>query len=693
MAEAPEHRDEKGQDRSGSAFVAEWLDAIELASRTEKDWRKDAEEAVGIYKAGEKGQDRFNILHSNTETVVPAIYNSVPIPDVRRRYGDKDEAGRQVSEIIERALSYEIDAYDFDGLMASAAQAMALVGRGVARVEYDPTIEGEGEYERVASEHVRCRLIPWADYRQGPAKCWEETPWVAFRSYLSRSKLRKLNSRVASKVQLDASVCQTENDDPEKPAPDLYGRAEVWEVWDREAKKVHFIAKGYGDGPLKSVDDPLELEGFFPCPEPMQAIRIPDSTVPVVPYRSYEKLAEELNLVTKRITKIVQQVKVCGIYAAIGDDLKTLESAGDGELVPATGTEIFAGQGNGLDKAIAWWPIEPAVKALAQLYAQREQIKQTIYEVTGIADILRGQTKASETLGAQQIKAQWGSLRIQQMQKEVARFARDLFRLKAEIMASKFSWETLSVMTGVKLPTEQEQALVKAQIQQVMAQAQATGQKPPEPPAEMKKMLESPTREEVEGLLRNETIRQFRIDIESDSTIRADLTRAQEQMNMFLQASAQFGQGAATMAAQFGPAIMEPLTQIYVAFCRNFRLGKQAEDALEGLTETAANAAKMAGQPKPDPKAEADKAKAQADIEKTKIGVQAAQAKAATDVQAKQAEMALKERELQLREAELDMKARELEMTERASVAKHQRDMEKIAVSAVTQQENRGAAQ
>ena len=57
-------------------------------------------------------------------------------------------------------------------------------------------------------------------------------------------------------------------------------------------------------------------------------------------------------------------------------------------------------QAGGLEKAIWLWPIERIAGVLVHLYTQRESIKTTIFEITGIADIMRGSSAASETLGA-----------------------------------------------------------------------------------------------------------------------------------------------------------------------------------------------------------------------------------------------------------------------------------------------------
>jgi hypothetical protein len=609
MADGFETRDEKGQEPGQAAFAREWLEAIDLASSEEKAWRDDVEKACKIYDTRERTSNEFNILHSNQETLLPAIYNTVPVPDVRRRFGDKDPAGKLVADTLERALSFSVDAYDFDDRMQQAVADLALPGRGVLRVRYEPKLEGD----QIAYQSVTCEHVDWADYRQGPAKSWDRVPWVAFRHYLSRRELKAKFGEKGTKAQLDSLTRPKTDHDPEKPPPDLYGRAEVWEIWDKEGQEVVFVARGYGEGPLNRIKDPLGLEGFFCIPRPMQAIRRRGSLTPVCPYEVYKTLAEELNLVTRRISKIVAQLKVRGMYASSdGGDMKTLESADDGELIPATSIAHFANQG-GLEKAILFWPLDPAVKALQQLYAQRDQIKQTIYEVTGIADILRGSTQASETATAQQIKAQWGSLRIQRMQQEVARYARDLFRLKAEVMCKHFTPEMLQMMTQIQLTPE---------AQELMKSATTA----------------------------------YRIDIETDSTIRADLTRMQEQMNQFLQGTAQFAQ-AAMGIVQLVPEALPVVVEVYSSFARSFNLTKSAEDALESLSEIAKQASQQPKGQQEDPEAKAAEAKMALAQKEGEIKIGVASKMAEIKVGTAQQEQQLKQADLGLKAQELEMKA------------------------------------
>lgn len=631
---------------TGVSFARMWLDALHLADTDEKEWRDKSEETIEIYRGKKKSATNrsFNILHSNVETICPALYNSTPVPDIRRRYADEDPIGKVVSDILDRAISYSVDAYDFDATMRAVVKDGELPGRGVARVRYVPTFGQDG---MVAYEEVRCDYVPWRYFRRGPGRTWDDVPWIAFGDFLTREALRDLCGDALDKdgkplfevVPLNY-MAETKQGD-RKPAtqePGIFRTALVWQIWDKETRRVVSICPDYPDAPLAVVDDPLQLEVFFPTPRPYQPIQTTDSLVPIVPYQIYEDHVRELDDVTGRIAKLVKQLRPRFAYAtSAATDFKSWAEADDGEGVPLTGVEHLASN-VGIEKLMSWFPLDPTANALKVLVEHRERIKQVIYEVTGIADILRGSTNPNETASAQQLKAQWGSLRIQNRQAEVARFARDLFRLKAEIIANKFSWETLSQMTGITAPTAAQKQQAQIMLQQAQ-QAQQPGMPAPQPvqiPPDMQKIASQPSQEEIEQVLRNDVMRSYRIDVESDSTIRGDLTRNQGIMTQFLQGTAQFAQAMAPIIdrnPQSAPAVM----RIYSAFARQFKLGRQAEDAIEQLAEGAA----QPQQPQPDPKAEAEKARAdavkaksEADIKKTALDAQVTEREHAMKMQA-----------------------------------------------------------
>jgi hypothetical protein len=637
----------------GRSFVRLWLDKIERAKKDEKTWREGGYEAIKVYEADEEADIAFNILHSNVETLLPAVYNSTPVPDVRRRFSDPDPVAKHVVDLSERALSYAVDQYDFDAEMIAVIRDALLPGRGVPRVRYMPTMKGG----QVTLQETKFERWPWDKFTRGPARSWDRMPWVAFEHDMTRDQLIQLNPEIGPTIDLKGAGTsdeKTDKKDADDAAKGLMQTARVHEIWDKKGRKVYFIAECYLDAPIVDEPDPLGLPDFFPAMRPIQIMRRASSLTPICPYQVYKPLIDELDVITKRISKLVRTLKVRGITdAELSIDFEQLRSCDDGMYLPAQNATKFAGTAQGLDKAVWSWPMDPTVKALQQLYVQRDQIKATIYEVTGISDIVRGASNAGETATAQQIKSQWGSLRVQQIQQEVARVARDIFRAKIAIMAAKFSDQQLQMMTN--LPQTPEQQQIWPQVMQ---------------------------------LFRSE-LRSFRIDIETDSTVRADLTRSKGEMSEFLQGTASYAQAMAGAAEQFGPSIMPVMAEVYTAFARKFKLGKQAEDALDQLTTMAQQAAQQPEEEAPDPAAQkaqmemqAMQQRGQMEAQSLQMRTQADQQKMAMDAQAMQLKAAheermaqLKERlamlDIQIKEADLALKQREstMKLQERAMTA------------------------
>jgi hypothetical protein len=152
----------------------------------------------------------------------------------------------------------------------------------------------------------------------------------------------------------------------------------------------------------------------------------------------------ELDLLANTIDILVKAVKIRGTYDASIPALgRIFDEDNNGGLVPVENWYQFAEKG-GLKGAIDILEIEPVASCLQYCYTAMEQIKGQVYEITGISDIIRGQTSASETATAQQLKGQYASLRLKSYQDEIAKFATDLLRLKAQIICGKFAPETTS---------------------------------------------------------------------------------------------------------------------------------------------------------------------------------------------------------------------------------------------------------
>jgi hypothetical protein len=119
----------------------------------------------------------------------------------------------------------------------------------------------------------------------------------------------------------------------------------------------------------------MKLSGFFPVPRPLYAIENDQSLIPAPLYTQYEQQAKELNKISTRINKLVDALKVRGIYDSTLTELGELTKAGDNELVATANVTALLDRG-GLDKAIWMMPIDAAANVLKVLYEQRDALGQ-----------------------------------------------------------------------------------------------------------------------------------------------------------------------------------------------------------------------------------------------------------------------------------------------------------------------------
>ena len=679
-------------------LVKYWLAELEDSDETEKDWPDAAKSVVDIYRGedvaatavGSDGQkmrrNTFNILWSNIETLKPAIYNKTPVPNVQRRFKDEDQLGRAVAQVLERSLEFMVDANDLDAPMSDAVDDYLLVGRGVTRVRYVPTFgtpeqpEGEipGEMEEnyeepvgeVVKEEAIAESVAYEDFRRGPANKWSEVDWVGFQHKLTKQDIEeKFGEEMANSVGIDVYAREDDTYDNETNRSPREGRTRIWEIWCKTTKKVYFIAPSYKDKPLNEADDPLGLSGFFPIPRPIYSLTTTDSLIPVSEYYLYHTLATELNNVTKRIIDILKGLRLRGIYDSRMSEIGRLMDSGDNKMIPLDGASQYLDAG-GLDKAIWMMPIDKYVSVVNQLYAYRQNLITSIYEITGISDVLRGSSVASETATAQSIKANYGSMRLQRRQREIQRYARDVVRLLAEVIAEQFSIDTLQKMTGLDYPTEEEKAMIQSQMQMQMQQfqmqaqqMQMQGQQPPQPPQpdpQMLERLEKPTWEQIQQIARDDLLREFKVDIETDSTIAANDAEQQQNITELLTGITSFLNGIAP-AVESGAVPMETAKSLLMAAVRRFKLGTEVETAVDKIgDQPIQNPEQQAGE-----SGEAEMAKQQAEMARLQTEQQAEMAKQKMELELAQSkhqmEMQKLEREAQIDQADHQMKMQEMQ--------------------------------
>jgi hypothetical protein len=639
--------------------MAFWLKHIEAYEKKAARWHDRSNKIIDKYTDAKENRktSEYNILWSNVQTLLPALFDRPPTPNVERRFNKSDVVGKEASTLLERSTSYFVATDDFGDKIRQAVLDRLLVGRGNVWVRYSPTIEAvppefnaaatdttaaetqisEDVEERVKYEDVVFDFVAWDDFGHTVARTWQEVRAVWRRVFMDRADLEARFPEIGSKIPLNAKADGADSD-AEKD------RAEIYEIWDKKKKRVLWLCKEH-DTILDEKDDPLKLKDFFPCPKPLYATVSNKSLIPTPDYVIYQDQAREMDTLTGRINLLLEAVRVAGVYDASAAGVAELVSGGSSnKLIPIDQYAIL-GEKGGLKGIIEYLPIEQIVNVIQRLYEARERLKSDLYEITGMSDIIRGASNPNETATAQQIKGQYASMRLGDMQKDVARFCRDLVRITAEIVAGLFSIETIAQIASSDLPTQQSK---------MMAQMQAQAQNQ-QPDADM---MQKPTIEDVDALLKDDAARCFRISIETDSTIKVDQEAEKAARTEFLTAAGGFIQ----QAAQVPVPELQPLLMDMLLFgVRGFKAARELESSFEEAQQRLEDKAKQPPQPpQPDPALELDKARLQSEEKLKGAELQLKAQELGMRQQEQSAALQLKQIDLQIKQIELRMKEMEL---------------------------------
>ena len=399
------------------------------------------------------------------------------------------------------------------------------------------------------------------------------------------------------------------------------------------------------------------MENFYPTPGLLMLTVRTGKYIPIPLYSYYKEQADELNTVSVRLGRILAAIRVRGAYnGLLGDDLKKILAADgiDNELIAASEAGLLA-QSGGFDKHIWMVPLEPLVKTAQELYKAREAIKQVIYELTGISDIIRGSSVASETATAQDLKNKWGTVRLRRMQTVVADYARDLFRMSVDCGADHIPPEKWAAITQMlEIPTAQQKAVAVQQLQYLQSQAMnpIPGMPPPQPPdPKLLQQAQSPTWEDLLGKIKNDINRTYVVNIQTSSTIDLDSAQDKGEVAEFMQAMGQLLPALQGLAS-IGPTGMEAAKAILVNICARFKFGIDIADVIAKIQPPPP--------PGPDPKdaakAQESQVKSQQDQQKFQFDMKLGEQKMGMETQRFQMEQAKAQREEMAFQAEQEQK-------------------------------------
>ncbi len=594
---------------SSADKVKRWVKEIDLFEKNSnvREWKKLSKDIIRKLRcevAGDSSYHKqgFNLLWANVETERAALFAKRPNPIVSRRQKDSNPITRLATELLEKNVECQIDSDDnyFDSELQDAITDWQATGWGWLWVSYKPQmkerevsilydrendifkdvtgtkvekssiIRGDNgtfflKEEVLDYDEVKLEYVPWDEVGLTLTKRWKDVRAVWRKHKLTKEQcIEKFGEEIGGEIPLNLSEITSEIDEVSLGGvADLFKRVEVYEIYDKLERKIVWVCKDYYHSLLLEEEDKLKLKNFFPCPKPLTLEATTSSLIPVPQAMHYWGLLKELDKVNARITNLIPTIKVGGVTSKrFAEELNKMFSLPDGQYLPLNNFSEFMSNHRGLQGVLAEIPIDKTIQAVSTLIDYRARLLSQIYEVRGISDLMRGYSNPQETATAQRLKTQYGQLRINPRQREVQRFCRDAISLVAETVCNTFSKETLLEVAG--------EELLKPFI------SQADG------------LPSFKIVDKAIELLQNDDIRNFRIEIEIDSTLVANEIEEKKEMVEAFQTINE-GVQAALPAMQTAPELAKLESELLKMVVRTFRGSRQvegiAEKAFEDLKE------------------------------------------------------------------------------------------------------------
>ena len=574
-------------------LYARWNAEIIAAEKECEKWHTQAWKVVKRFKdernAADVGDKKFNVFSTNVDIMQASLFSKIPKASVSRRFGQMDDdPARVASLMLQNCIFQDMDDDDcnFIDLMKNAITDRLVAGMGTAWLRLETEVEtknleievdefgyeverGEGEsttYEQITQQEACIEYVHWDDFLISPCRTYAESRWVARKVCMDYDAVEKRFGKDKADKMSFGKTSKTADSATDRPDNMVIQQAIIYEVWSKADKKVFWFSKSCPEL-LDTKDDPLDLDQFYPCPKPMFALQSTSTYIPVPDYVMIQDQYSELDTVNNRISLLIEACRVAGVYDGSSGDLKRLLIEGtDNQLFPVSNWAMF-GEKGGLAGVIAWMPLETIAAALGNLRNAREDIKAQIYELTGISDIVRGQSKASETLGAQQMKQQFATVRIGKVVEEVGAFAQKLLQLKAEIICKHFDPEVIFKQSNMAFYSDgANQELVQAAM----------------------------------ALLKEEDAFNWRVKVEADSMGQVDYNAQKQEKVEFTNAVATFLQSTASVLKnnpELAPVALETL-KFAVS---GFKASSELEGVIDRTIKEITNKLQNPEPPQPDP--------------------------------------------------------------------------------------------
>jgi len=593
---------EEVKGKSPTEMASRWEKELQAAKKELGKFHSIGKRLVGRYlddrdtASDDEAEAKFNLFWSNIEVLKASLYAKPPDVDVSNSYKDsEDDVSRVAGNILQRMLNHDIEDGDestYPDITKQAVGDYLVVGLGQVWYRYEvETKENETEavtdpqtgielapsvkYEAITGEDAPADYVYWEDFWWSPARVWQDVRWVARRVYMNREELiARFGEKIGKVIPVVKGKSGGVQNDP-------WEKAGVFEIWDKTTQCAYWHVMGF-DVICDYKADPLKLRGFFPCPPPMMANAATSRYMPRGDYLLAQDQYQQIDELTTRLKYLIRACKVVGVYDKNSTPIGRVFTDGvENQMIPVDNWAAFAEKG-GLKGQMDFVPIEVIAGVIERLTAQREVLKANLYEVLGIGDIMRGMTDPDETLGAQQLKAQFGGNRLQFKQQAIGEWVAQGQRIRAQIICDKFQPQTILERSNIE--------------------------KSPDAPL---------AREAIAFLKEPGNSKFYRITIESETMAMVDWAQERDSRSQFMQAVGTFVT-AVTPLIESKPESGPIVLQMMKWGLGGFRISKEIETVLDQAIAAAQQPA-----PPPEPKPLEDAAIREKDANVVKSKTQA----------------------------------------------------------------------
>lgn len=648
----------KPEDDKGGPSLTFWRAQLEAYDNAAKSWRKDIDDAFEEYLNGKRDSKAervyFPLFWSCVRTIQPALYSRTPVIVTEKTFKEmRDNVARLAAVMLERLGKYAVKTSGFDRTMNLAVTHFIMAEKVTNRVLFESDIDEKvtrKEYQKVSApiegpdghlmtntryyddagqeyageiiedqsgayteeteydiRHLQCttEVAHYKDYRHtANARHDDELDWMSFDTQMQREEVREAFGDVADELTYTPMGTGREKESKEeelKGLPTHY--ATITQIWNKPKREVYYLCKGYSKW-LKHKNnpegkDPLKLRRFFPCPAFMLGTYGADSMFTAPAYVQLKDFIDQVHGAFDRLRRLILGLRKVGAFDASKDGLDVLNSITDEAVfVSINGLEEMLGPNGSLDRLIHFFPTDKIAQGVNELKTAIMEFEQKVYDLWGIPDIYRGITDPNETLGAQQLKGKHMSVRFSVLQREVQRLARDTIEIMCDLYLEKCPESKLAEIMGIQF---------------------------------MDPVREQPYFAQALALLKSDTERCLRIDIETDSTITQNMNADIEQKN-YLAKTLFEGIGA---LRDIDPVYLPAAIKAVELGVKSLQQGKLVEQEFEEVVDATLQRAAQPQQPPPDPALIKVQAQMQLEQQKAQTQAQLAQQKAQQEIQLK----------------------------------------------------------